>query len=201
MRIYCWKNSSYFTYRSIISFYKGTAFLLTCRQSVIHRDLKPNNLLISREGVLKISDFGFARMQIQSAYEGYTPMNFTMPYESPEQMLGMLNYTDKVDMWAAGCIMSELYTGKILFPVSKATPYGHIKTQLNLFEWHFNTFNWHWTGLWLWLESQNDHATMWLYFSFIVSSYWIYREFCCVTTSPESFYRRFTCRRTDHRSS
>ncbi|KAM7536747.1 hypothetical protein Aperf_G00000081991 [Anoplocephala perfoliata] len=86
------------------------------RQSVIHRDLKPDNLLISPDGVVKISDFGFARMQLQSSSQRYTPMRFTMPYESPEQMLGHLDYTDKIDMWAAGCIMSELYTGRLLFP-------------------------------------------------------------------------------------
>lgn len=92
---------------------RGIAF---CHENrVLHRDLKPQNLLISQNGDLKIGDFGLAR-----AYG--IPVNtfsnevVTLWYRAPDVLLGSRNYTTNIDIWSAGCIMAEMYSGKPLFP-------------------------------------------------------------------------------------
>lgn len=92
---------------------RGIAF---CHENrVLHRDLKPQNLLISQNGTLKIGDFGLAR-----AYG--IPVNtfsnevVTLWYRAPDVLLGSRNYTTNIDIWSAGCIMAEMYSGKPLFP-------------------------------------------------------------------------------------
>ncbi|KAG7738947.1 hypothetical protein KL923_002747 [Ogataea haglerorum] len=84
---------------------------------VLHRDLKPQNLLISSKGELKLGDFGLAR-----AYG--IPVNtfsnevVTLWYRAPDVLLGSRSYSTSIDMWSAGCIMAEMFTGKPLFPGS-----------------------------------------------------------------------------------
>jgi len=74
---------------------------------VLHRDLKPNNLLIGSDGVLKLADFGLAR-----TYEDfrtiYTPQVVTRWYRAPELLLGSNHYGFAIDIWALGCIFAEL---------------------------------------------------------------------------------------------
>mmetsp|Transcript_7096 Transcript_7096/g.20027 ORF Transcript_7096/g.20027 Transcript_7096/m.20027 type:complete len:259 (-) Transcript_7096:211-987(-) len=74
---------------------------------VVHRDLKLSNLLLSNNGVLKLCDFGLAR-SFRPYDASYTPNVVTLWYRSPELLLGCENYTEAVDMWAAGCILGEL---------------------------------------------------------------------------------------------
>ncbi|BGP17384.1 hypothetical protein JCM10213_002867 [Rhodosporidiobolus nylandii] len=77
------------------------------RNWVLHRDMKPNNLLISADGTLKLADFGLAR---EYADEGakMTCQVVTRWYRSPELLLGARAYSTGVDQWAAGCIFAEL---------------------------------------------------------------------------------------------
>ncbi|KAK9480920.1 kinase-like domain-containing protein [Lipomyces japonicus] len=77
------------------------------RHAVLHRDLKPNNLLISPTGELKIADFGLARRQ-PGPYDGMTPTVVTRWYRAPELLLGARLYTRKVDVWSVGVIFAEL---------------------------------------------------------------------------------------------
>ncbi|BGO92471.1 hypothetical protein NBRC10512_000258 [Rhodotorula toruloides] len=74
---------------------------------ILHRDMKPNNLLISADGVLKLADFGLAR---EYADEGarMTCQVVTRWYRCPELLLGARSYSTGVDVWAAGCIFAEL---------------------------------------------------------------------------------------------
>lgn len=82
---------------------------------VLHRDLKPQNLLIDRDGNLKIGDFGLARA-FGVPLRTYTHEVVTLWYRSPEILLGGRQYSTGVDMWSIGCIFAEMATRKPLFP-------------------------------------------------------------------------------------
>jgi len=82
---------------------------------VLHRDLKPQNLLIDREGNLKIADFGLARA-FGVPLRTYTHEVVTLWYRAPEILLGGRQYSTGVDMWSMGCIFAEMCTRKPLFP-------------------------------------------------------------------------------------
>ena len=89
---------------------------------VLHRDLKPSNLLIDERGVLKIGDFGLAR--VFAMCEGVdrvsdmTSQVVTLFYRAPELLFGAKDYGVGVDMWSVGCIMAELMTRSPFFPGS-----------------------------------------------------------------------------------
>lgn len=88
---------------------------------VIHRDLKPGNILVSVDGVLKICDFGLARginhefMNRGKSVEPITNYVATRWYRAPELMLSDRVYDKSVDLWAVGCIICEFYGRKPLF--------------------------------------------------------------------------------------
>ena len=74
---------------------------------ILHRDLKPNNLLIDTQGVLKITDFGLAKA-FGSPNRVLTHQVVTRWYRSPELLFGARLYGTGVDIWAVGCIIAEL---------------------------------------------------------------------------------------------
>lgn len=82
---------------------------------VLHRDLKPQNLLIDRYGNLKLADFGLARA-FGVPLRTYTHEVVTLWYRAPEILLGGRQYSTGVDMWSVGCIFAEMCTRKPLFP-------------------------------------------------------------------------------------
>jgi len=91
---------------------EGIAF---CHKGkVLHRDLKPQNLLVSRDGVLKLADFGLARA-FGIPVKNYTHEVVTLWYRAPDILMGSKEYGTEVDMWSVGCIFAELVTGKPLF--------------------------------------------------------------------------------------
>ena len=81
----------------------------------MHRDLKPQNLLIDKIGNIKLADFGLAR-----AYglpiKTYTHEVVTLWYRAPEILLGTKEYSTSVDLWSVGAIMVEMAQKKPLFP-------------------------------------------------------------------------------------
>jgi serine/threonine protein kinase len=84
-------------------------------RGVMHRDLKPQNILISKEGRLKIADFGLARAFVPPI-RPFTHEVVTLWYRPPEILLGCKTYALPVDMWAVGTIMAEMSTKRPLFP-------------------------------------------------------------------------------------
>ncbi|CAG7926402.1 unnamed protein product [Penicillium olsonii] len=82
---------------------------------ILHRDLKPQNLLIDRDGNLKLGDFGLARA-FGVPLRTYTHEVVTLWYRSPEILLGGRQYSTGVDMWSIGAIFAEMCTRKPLFP-------------------------------------------------------------------------------------
>lgn len=80
---------------------------------IIHRDVKPENLLVNNEGVLKLCDFGFARKVVGD--KSLTDYVATRWYRSPELILTS-RYSFPVDVWSVGCIMGELMDGQPIFP-------------------------------------------------------------------------------------
>ncbi|XP_032824399.1 cyclin-dependent kinase 7 [Petromyzon marinus] len=74
---------------------------------ILHRDMKPNNLLLDEQGVLKLADFGLAK-SFGSPSRVYTHQVVTRWYRSPELLFGARMYGVGVDMWAVGCILAEL---------------------------------------------------------------------------------------------
>ena len=90
----------------------GIAFCHSHR--VLHRDLKPQNLLISTQGHIKLADFGLARTFGISG-RTYTHEVVTLWYRSPELLLGSQHYSTPIDIWSIGCIFAELVTTRVLF--------------------------------------------------------------------------------------
>lgn len=80
---------------------------------VLHRDLKPPNLLINREGQLKLADFGLARA-FGIPVRSYTHEVVTLWYRSPDVLMGSRRYSTPVDIWSVGCIFAEMANGRPL---------------------------------------------------------------------------------------
>lgn len=92
---------------------RGVAY---CHQHrVLHRDLKPQNLLINREGSLKLADFGLARA-FGIPVRSYTHEVVTLWYRAPDVLMGSRKYSTPVDIWSVGCIFAEMVNGRPLFP-------------------------------------------------------------------------------------
>lgn len=82
---------------------------------VLHRDLKPQNLLIDNTGTIKLADFGLARA-FSVPVRTYTHEVVTLWYRSPEILLGEKSYSTAVDVWSLGCIFAEMLNKRALFP-------------------------------------------------------------------------------------
>jgi serine/threonine protein kinase len=84
-------------------------------KGVVHRDLKPQNILISNSGELKIADFGLARAFVPPI-RPFTHEVVTLWYRAPEILLGSKSYALPIDMWSVGTIFAEMVTKRPLFP-------------------------------------------------------------------------------------
>uniref|UniRef100_A0A8B9DXT3 Cyclin-dependent kinase 14 n=1 Tax=Anser cygnoides TaxID=8845 RepID=A0A8B9DXT3_ANSCY len=85
---------------------------------ILHRDLKPQNLLISDTGELKLADFGLARAKSVPSHT-YSNEVVTLWYRPPDVLLGSTEYSTCLDMWGVGCIFVEMIQGVAAFPGMK----------------------------------------------------------------------------------
>uniref|UniRef100_A0A8C6PJ50 Cyclin-dependent kinase 15 n=1 Tax=Nothobranchius furzeri TaxID=105023 RepID=A0A8C6PJ50_NOTFU len=81
---------------------------------ILHRDLKPHNLLISYLGELKLADFGLARSKSIPS-QTFSSAVVTLWYRPPDVLLGSTDYSTALDMWGAGCIFIEMLQGSPAF--------------------------------------------------------------------------------------
>ncbi|XP_051282186.1 cyclin-dependent kinase 17 isoform X2 [Dicentrarchus labrax] len=95
------------------------------KRKVLHRDLKPQNLLINEKGELKLADFGLARAKSVPT-KTYSNEVVTLWYRPPDVLLGSTEYSTPIDMWGVGCIFYEMITGRPLFPGSTVEDELHL---------------------------------------------------------------------------
>jgi len=91
-------------------------------EGVIHRDIKPQNMVVQADGVLKVMDFGIARLASRPADGGYTQQGMiigTPEYMAPEQLLGD-DVDARADLYATGVVLYECLVGNV--PLSASTP-------------------------------------------------------------------------------
>ncbi|KAK6472072.1 cyclin-dependent kinase 18-like [Huso huso] len=95
------------------------------KRKILHRDLKPQNLLINEKGELKLADFGLARAQSVPT-KTYSNEVVTLWYRPPDVLLGSTEYSTQIDMWGVGCIQYEMVTGRPMFPGSTVKEEFHL---------------------------------------------------------------------------
>lgn len=84
--------------------------------NILHRDLKPGNLLVNSDCELRICDFGLARGEtVDSGPLTNTEYVATRYYRAPEVVLSPKHYSKAIDLWSVGCIFGEMLIGKVLF--------------------------------------------------------------------------------------
>ena len=81
----------------------------------IHRDIKPDNILLSSEGKIVITDFYLCRQESKGEEDRMSRTAVTLYYRAPEIFFGDLYYGNKIDIWSIGCVFAELVIGKPLF--------------------------------------------------------------------------------------
>jgi serine/threonine protein kinase len=95
---------------------KGVGYIH--KRGYFHRDLKPENLVLRGDECLKITDFGIIKEQASVKFAPCTEYIATRWYRAPEVVLRSKVYDSKIDIFAIGCIMAEMYSLVPLFPGS-----------------------------------------------------------------------------------
>ncbi|XP_072380046.1 serine/threonine-protein kinase NLK isoform X1 [Diabrotica undecimpunctata] len=107
---------------------RGLKYLHSAR--ILHRDIKPGNLLVNSNCVLKICDFGLARVEEPDTSKNMTQEVVTQYYRAPEILMGTTHYSAAVDVWSVGCIFGELLGRRILFQAQNTVQQLELITEL-----------------------------------------------------------------------
>jgi eukaryotic-like serine/threonine-protein kinase len=101
------------------------------RQGIVHRDVKPENLMVTRDGVVKVADFGLARAFADAQITEAGNVIGTVQYLAPEQLQGE-PADPRTDLYALGVVAFELLTGRLPFTgeTPMAIAYQHIHEQM-----------------------------------------------------------------------
>jgi serine/threonine protein kinase len=91
------------------------------RQGIVHRDVKPENIMITRDGIVKVTDFGLARAYADAQITEAGMVTGTVQYLAPEQLQGE-PADPRTDLYALGIVGFELLTGSL--PFTAETPMG-----------------------------------------------------------------------------
>lgn len=105
-----WKVTSDQYLQIILQIIQGIEYIHNC--GILHRDIKPQNILIDDDGIVKIADFGLSKIMDGGPK---TASMFTLPYRPPELLYGSDRYNQSADIWAYGCTIVEILNRKPLF--------------------------------------------------------------------------------------
>ena len=110
------ENEAPMDYRKVIDISKqvASALRIAHKNKIIHRDVKPHNIMVTNDGVVKLADFGIARAVNDATLSTGSKIVGSVHYFSPEQARG--NYVDeRSDIYSLGIVMYEMLTGKVPF--------------------------------------------------------------------------------------
>jgi len=111
-------------HKQYIMYQSFKALMYMHSAKLVHRDMKPSNLLLNSECLMKVADFGLARSLLDKKDDDgiveespiLTDYVATRWYRAPEILTGSSSYGTPVDMWSLGCIFGEMLGGKPAFP-------------------------------------------------------------------------------------
>ncbi|MDP3715993.1 MAG: serine/threonine-protein kinase, partial [Burkholderiales bacterium] len=124
---YCRVHSASLSQRLALFDQVCSAVAFAHRNLVIHRDLKPDNILVDSEGAVKLLDFGIAKLldfAVATGEDEHTVAPFTPDYAAPEQLTGAA-VTTGTDIYALGVVMFQMLTGRLPFTADNIAGLAH----------------------------------------------------------------------------
>ncbi len=98
------------------------------KKGIVHRDIKPTNIMIDKDGQIKVLDFGIAKLQGQNGFTSTGTKMGSIPYMSPEQVRGQKDITNKSDIYSAGILLYNLLSGKLPYSPEERSEFDIMKS-------------------------------------------------------------------------